>query len=352
MIVERPDAPLQGCSEATPSNYGIPVMTSAEAAWGGLNAFVRPQRDGARAKSAIRAGPYEERLNPDGTLDWAFIVHEKARGWILDAICREIGSRQPASWKVVYYPAPTPEAKNYFFSHHALFESFVEREADRLKDSKVFVWYTHPRVETPASVAKLLLAFDQHVTKVIFTCESNRQVWIERGLAEEKTAVILGAADPSCSGSTSAATESSACRPLSTSGRTPTPAGGDEAPSPSRVPAAWPQMEPVCAVRRDEGAAQLHLQERSLSRISATIYSTFDVFLSISNLEGGPIPLVEAMMSNAVPVASRTGFAPDLIQHGENGFIFDLDASRRNHRRDDRVPPSICLAISGRRSSI
>jgi len=57
------------------------------------------------------------------------------------------------------------------------------------------------------------------------------------------------------------------------------------------------------------------------------IYATFDVFLSLSSLEGGPIPLVEAMMSNAVPVASRTGFAPDLIRHGENGFILDVDAS-------------------------
>jgi glycosyltransferase involved in cell wall biosynthesis len=47
----------------------------------------------------------------------------------------------------------------------------------------------------------------------------------------------------------------------------------------------------------------------------------------MSNLEGGPIPLIEAMMSNAVPVASRTGFAPDLIRNGGNGFIFDLDAS-------------------------
>jgi glycosyltransferase involved in cell wall biosynthesis len=59
------------------------------------------------------------------------------------------------------------------------------------------------------------------------------------------------------------------------------------------------------------------------------VYATFDVFLSMSSLEGGPIPLIEAMMGNAVPVASRTGFAPDLIRHGENGFIFDLDAPAR-----------------------
>jgi hypothetical protein len=51
------------------------------------------------------------------------------------------------------------------------------------------------------------------------------------------------------------------------------------------------------------------------------------VFVSASELEGGPIPLLEAMMSNAVPVASRTGFAPDIIEHGRNGFIFDVGAT-------------------------
>jgi glycosyltransferase involved in cell wall biosynthesis len=32
------------------------------------------------------------------------------------------------------------------------------------------------------------------------------------------------------------------------------------------------------------------------------------------------------MMSNVVPVCSRTGFGPDLIEHGHNGFLFDVDA--------------------------
>ena len=51
-----------------------------------------------------------------------------------------------------------------------------------------------------------------------------------------------------------------------------------------------------------------------------------DVFVSPANLEGGPIPLIETMMCNIVPVASKTGFAPDIIQHGKNGFLFDVGA--------------------------
>ena len=43
-------------------------------------------------------------------------------------------------------------------------------------------------------------------------------------------------------------------------------------------------------------------------------------------MEGGPVPLLEAMLSNCFPIASNTGFGPDVIEHGKNGFIFDADA--------------------------
>lgn len=57
------------------------------------------------------------------------------------------------------------------------------------------------------------------------------------------------------------------------------------------------------------------------------LYSKLDVFVSPSLLEGGPVPILEAMMSNCVPVASKTGFAPDLIENGKNGYLFELDAT-------------------------
>lgn len=57
------------------------------------------------------------------------------------------------------------------------------------------------------------------------------------------------------------------------------------------------------------------------------LYNKIDVFVSPSLLEGGPVPVLEAMMSNCVPVASETGFCPDIIIHGENGFLFDVNAN-------------------------
>lgn len=324
VIVERLDAPVAGLVAGFAQALEVPVISSAEAIYAGLSGFEKTQE--LSTKSAIRAGPYGERRNPDGTVDWAFLVHEKTRGWILDAICREIGSRQPDSWEVVYYPDRGPDAKNYFFSHHSLFETFVEREADKLGDARILVWYTHPRIETPASVARLLLAFDR-ATKVIFTCESNRQIWLERGLPVEKTAVILGAADPNLfryhdRGSGVVGLSSSFY----------------ERKNPDSLLQVMKLLPHRDFLLLGRNWNQYALFEEMLALPNFTyksapyreygdIYATFDVFLSISRLEGGPIPLIEAMMSNAVPVASRTGFAPDIIRHGSNGFIFDLDAS-------------------------
>jgi glycosyltransferase involved in cell wall biosynthesis len=58
-----------------------------------------------------------------------------------------------------------------------------------------------------------------------------------------------------------------------------------------------------------------------------SVYAAADVFLSTSRLEGGPMPLLEAMLSNVVPVVSETGFAPDVIAHGRTGFTFPVGAS-------------------------
>ncbi|QDT66736.1 glycosyltransferase [Calycomorphotria hydatis] len=56
-------------------------------------------------------------------------------------------------------------------------------------------------------------------------------------------------------------------------------------------------------------------------------YRRLDYFLSLSRLEGGPIPLLEAMMTNVFPIATATGMAPDIIKHGKNGLLLQTDVS-------------------------
>jgi glycosyltransferase involved in cell wall biosynthesis len=323
LVVERLDAPVAMQLREHAKELRVPVLVRDQLVKKGLEHFVGPRESVVPPK--IRAGPYEERSNADGSVDWAFVVHEKGRGWILDAICREIGSRQPDSWRVNYFPEPLPKAKNYFFSHYAVFQPVLERHPEMLEGANIFVWYTHPREEEPTAVANLLLVLEK-ATKVIFACNGNRQVWLERGLAEDKTTVVLGAASPALF---KYHDRGNGVVGLSSSFY--------ERKNPDcllQLIKLLPHREFLLLGRRWNQYA-LFEEMRALPNFTylsapyrdyPDIYSRFDVFLSMSTLEGGPIPLVEAMMSNAVPVASRTGFAPDLIKEGANGFIFDLDA--------------------------
>jgi glycosyltransferase involved in cell wall biosynthesis len=277
------------------------------------------------AASARNPGPFAERREPDGSATWVFVVHENAKGWILDGICREIGSRQADSWHVAYLPPELPPARNYWFSHHSLFLRYFRTDPERLASSRTFIWYTHPRNETPESIAESLDAFD-HATQVIFTCAANRKLWLERGLAPERARVILGGADAEMF---LGHERSNGVVGLSSSFY--------ERKNPDRllelmrllphrrfnlIGRKWEQYALFETMRALPNFSYLTIPYQQYPEQ----YGKFDVFLSMSTLEGGPIPLLEAMMCNAVPVASDTGFAPDLIRHGENGFLFDIDA--------------------------
>ena len=53
-------------------------------------------------------------------------------------------------------------------------------------------------------------------------------------------------------------------------------------------------------------------------------YNRMKIFLSLSFLEGGPIPLIEAMACGAYPIVSDTGFAEDIILNNDTGTILKL----------------------------
>ena len=277
------------------------------------------------AGSARSPGPFAESREPNGSAAWVFVVDENARGRLLDGICREIGSRQPESWHVAYLPSELPPARNYWFSHHSLFLRYFRAEPERLARSKTFIWYTHPRNETPESIDESLHAFE-HATQIIFTCAANRELWLNRGLPPERGRVVLGGADPELFLSHERG-----------DGVVGLSCSFDERQNPDRllelmrllphrrfhlIGRKWEQYALFETMRAFPNFSYLSIPSEQYPEQ----YRKFDVFLSPSTLEGGPIPLLEAMMCNAVPVASNTGFASDLIRHGENGCLFDIDA--------------------------
>lgn len=54
------------------------------------------------------------------------------------------------------------------------------------------------------------------------------------------------------------------------------------------------------------------------------LFEEIDLFLSLSKIEGGPMPLIESMAAGVVPIVSDTGFAREVIANGKSGFIYPV----------------------------
>ncbi len=59
------------------------------------------------------------------------------------------------------------------------------------------------------------------------------------------------------------------------------------------------------------------------------LFKEIDIFLSLSKIEGGPMPLIESMAAGVIPVVSDTGFAREVITEGENGFVYPVGDLKR-----------------------
>jgi glycosyltransferase involved in cell wall biosynthesis len=57
----------------------------------------------------------------------------------------------------------------------------------------------------------------------------------------------------------------------------------------------------------------------------ALLYAALDAYVVPSRQEGGPKAVFEAMASGVPVVTTRVGQAADLVAHGENGWIVDVD---------------------------
>jgi glycosyltransferase involved in cell wall biosynthesis len=260
------------------------------------------------------------------TFDLVLVTSPGAhKGWILDAICREIGQRQ-ASLKISYCASdqPLPASRKYFFSHYMYYFKHLSL-VGMLQNRQCYVFATHlesSKHGTSDTVVAKLLNYSQGVLCMNIALQ---QDLFRLGVSPQKLHVIVGGADPNIF----------------------RPHLRDDNGLVGLCSAYYPRKSPeliIEIVRRmhwrkfilvgngwEEYAKFDELLELSNFRYVEPeyknypeYYSKMTVFVSPSQLEGGPIPLLEAMMSNAVPVASRTGFAPDIISHGKNGFVFDL----------------------------
>lgn len=255
--------------------------------------------------------------------DAVFVVSEENRGWILEAICRELRDRFEGSTAMRSPDEMLPRAGSYFFSHPSLFLRTLALQPDVLPQRCV-VLFTHP----PDSPSMTTLARALNRSRAVVSMSSvHGRALIENGLDPSKLLISIPGVD------------SEMFEPGSRSGHGAVGFSGSYYPRkrPDLVAdlvRALPHRHFLLVGRGwSESPVWPRLRScKNLQYVEAPygeypdLYKTMDVFVSPALLEGGPMPLLEAMMANIVPVASRTGFAEDLIDHAENGFLFDVGA--------------------------
>lgn len=258
--------------------------------------------------------------------DIVFVIYPGNKGWILEAICQEIAKFFPGKATFHYSVDYLPAAKAYFFSHYSLLPLCL-RKNPWIESSQLLVWYTHPKsLEDVGVTDEELYDSLNRASRVICTCSHFVELLKAKDVNPDVLTFILGGADPSLF---VAHTRNLGKVGFSTAyyaRKSPDLILEIVRKMPHRefilLGKGWPEYEHFIALKSLENFCYIEASYAEYPRY----YADMDVFVSPAKLEGGPIALIETMMCNVVPVASRTGFAPDIITPGENGFLFDIDS--------------------------
>lgn len=265
--------------------------------------------------------PFQRKHRP--AIDLCLVVKDGSRGWILEAVCREIAAHFDGRWQICGRLDRLPRARGYFFSHYHFYLAALKNNP-HLWDGRCSVWVTHPKEAArdfggPAVISALSR------TNVVSMCSMWKDLLEQLGVPRERLGVSLAGADPDLFPSH-----------VRGGGGVGLCAAYYDRKSPDRIidlVRALPHRSFTLMGRGWDAcpgfADLLRLPNFEYRQGGYDAYPAFyrdlDVFVSLASLEGGPVPLVESMMSNVVPVATRTGFAPDLIRNGENGFLCEVD---------------------------
>lgn len=256
--------------------------------------------------------------------DLVLVVSERNRGWVLDTICRQIELHYPVRAKVHYGIESLPAASAYFFSHYSLFGACLRRNP-LLRLRRTLVFFTHPS-HAPEEGRKVARRLAQ-ASAVVSMSSIHAEHLVRDGVPAQKVHVVIPGTDP----------QRFLPHQRDGAGAVGFCSAYYERKDPDRldaIVAAMPARRFLLVGKGWRGWPGFHELSGRPNFVYAepdyddypAQYGAMDVLVSASRLEGGPIPLLEAMMANVVPVCSRTGFAPDVVDHGVNGFLFDVDA--------------------------
>lgn len=260
------------------------------------------------------------------------------RNWILGNWLKEARTRSKCDFDIFWVPFIyagkrkaerfirfyIPKRSSYFFSYITIFESYLRKNPVRFRNKSI-VLYPHNESEMGDlhHQAKVL----NEAFKTYFFCSSDAKQLIAHGLREDKVEIAYCAVDNDC---VQDPREQKAKRTVILASRFGPRKGLDALPEVIRsmsdfhfvaLGRGWETF--ILENKLDSAPNFEYHQFNKESRNK--FFSRAGIFLSLSNLEGGPVPLIEAISMGCIPVATRTGFAEDLIIDKESGLLLPLN---------------------------
>lgn len=269
--------------------------------------------------------------NPDGDL-LVIVVPPSNNGWILNSIGREIGERI-IGMRVIYAHSDQkiPKAKNYLFLHYMYFFNCIVKNPKILFNSFNVVYMTHFESSKFGINNEIIIKILKLADKIVCMNTAMKKSLENYNINKEYISVNIGGADIKVFKSDIVTKKiyigiSSAYylrknpdlifKVISIMGDYNFILLGK----------GWQNYENFNILKNLENFQYIETDYKNYPEW----YQRMKVYFSASLLEGGPIPLIESMMSGAIPVVSNTGFASDLIDNGRNGFIFSLNEPIEN----------------------
>jgi glycosyltransferase involved in cell wall biosynthesis len=260
------------------------------------------------------------------------------RNWILGNWIREVQLRSKEDFQVWWVPSvfagkkriekllalPLPTAESYFFSYITIFEKYLSINPRKFENRSIVLF---PHAEAEIGPVKKQVETLNRAFAVYFFCSQDAKNLVASGLAAEKVRLAYCAVDVNCVESPEFERVEKTIVLASKFGWRK---GLSILPEIIKLMPDWSFV----ALGRgwdtfieETGIGLLpNFSHYEFNKSSRTrFFSECKIFLSLSELEGGPVPLIEAMAAGAIPVATKTGFAPDFVRDGVDGYLLETN---------------------------
>ena len=256
-----------------------------------------------------------------------YVAREADKDWIFGAKVRRLAKFSGLNSNTYFHNRlrDLPDSDGYFFVFHQYFYRAI-RNNPKILNRKNIVMFTHPNWTFSFSESHVIWCLNK-ADKVICLNSKVQRELIAAGLDAKKTSLIHIASDPDFFYKHERKTGDVGFCSAFGERKNPDLVYQLVKNMPERkfhlIGRYWENYE-----RYDEmkNMANFTYYNNKSYDTYPDLYSKIDIFISPSVLEGGPVPVLEAMLSNCFPIASKTGFCPDVISDGKNGFLFDIDA--------------------------